>query len=95
MHLSCVYTCIYEVGCLVICIYICTYLYGYIYACTYMPIFIGDGFYEHFMILFIIFHLHDTASECPYHVMRFYSMMFNFKCTVSYFTILPCMLIVP
>ena len=60
-----------------------------------MHIFNDDGFYEHFMILFTIYHLHKIANECPYHIMRFYFMMLNLKCTVSYFTVLPCMLILP
>ena len=92
MYPSHVYTCIYKADCLVICIYVCTCLHGYIYACTYMHIFNGDGFYEHFMILFTIYHLHNMTSECPYNMMRCYFMMLNFKCTVSYFTVLPCML---
>ena len=97
MYPSLVYTCIYKVGCLVICIYVYTCLHGYIYACTYiyMHIFNGDGFYEHFMISFTIYHLHNITSECPYNIMRCYFMMLNFKCTVSYFTVLPCMLILP
>ena len=89
MYPSLVYTCIYKVGCLVICIYVCSYLHGYIYACTYMHIFNGDGFYEHFMILFTIYHLHNITSECPYNIMRCYFVMLKFKCTVSYFTVWP------
>ena len=97
MYPSLVYTCIYKVGCLVICIYVYACLHGYIYACTYiyMHIFNGDGFYEHFMISFTIYHLHNITSECPYNIMRCYFMMLNFKCTVSYFTVLPCMLFLP
>ena len=99
MHHSLVYTCIYKVGCLVLCIYVYTCLHGYTYACTYIYIYVhifnGDGFYEHFIISFTIYHLHNITSECPYNIMRCYFMMFNFKCTVSYFTVLPCMLVLP
>ena len=92
---SLVYTCIDKVGCLVICIYVCTYRDRYIYACAYIHIINGDGFYEHFMISFTIYSLHNITGECLYHIMRCYCMMLNFKCTVSYFTVLPCMLILP
>ena len=61
----------------------------------YMLIFNGDGVYEHFMILFSIYHLHNITSEYPYNMMRCYFMMLNFKRTVSYFTVLPCMLFLP
>ena len=75
-------------------VYVYTCLHGYIYAWTYIYayFFNGDGFYEHFMISFTIYHLHNITSECPYNIMRCYFMMLNFKCTVSYFTVLPCML---
>ena len=42
----------------------------------------GDGFYEHLMILFTIYHLHNITSGCPFHIWRFYFVVLNFKRTV-------------
>ena len=76
-------------GCL--CNYMC-YQHRYICACAYMHIFDGDGFYEHFMILFFLYHLHNITTECPYHI-----CVFNLCCRIlnALCHILTCMLILP
>ena len=95
MYHSLVYTCIYKVGCLVICIYVYTCLHGYIYACTYiyMHIFNGDGFHEHFMISFTIYHVHNITSwilNALCHILPFYHVCcFYLKC-VPCITIIMC-----
>ena len=94
IYFSLVYICIYKVSCLIICIYVCTYLPRYIYACTYMTIFNGDGLWARYDIIDNLL-LHNITSECRYHIMCHYFLMLNSECSVSYFAIVPCMLILP
>ena len=81
------------------------FMYTHVYMDTYMHVRIFIYIYAYFQwwrILWalynIIYHLsysHNITSECPYNIMRCYYMMLNFKCTVSYFIVLPYMLFLP
>ena len=69
--------------------YIDTYMHARI--CVY---FNGGWIYEHFMMIFVICHLHIIPCDCQHYAIRFV-MMFNFECTLWYSNILPCTLILP